>query len=212
MPDERLTAGYLDSDGLWRQAPGDLAWLAGRSALFLDRDGVVLEEVEYLHRSEDVALIPGAAELIAEANRRCIPVVVASNQSGIARGYYGWDAFCVVQSEMTRRLAGAGARVDLTLACPHYPEHPDRKPQPGMLRKAAEIAAIELAGSWMIGDKASDLEAGKAAGLAGGVLVLTGHGERYRERATPLAAPGFRVEIAKSAAELLWVLDELGPR
>ncbi|MGO9259616.1 MAG: D-glycero-alpha-D-manno-heptose-1,7-bisphosphate 7-phosphatase [Bryobacteraceae bacterium] len=210
MPDECLTpAGFLDAEGLWRLACGDLSWARGRPALFLDRDGVVVEEVDYLHRAEDVALIAGAAELIAEANRRGIPVVIASNQAGIARGYFGWPEFQQVQAELNRRLGRAGARVDLTLACPHYPEHPDRKPRPGMFRKAAEMAALDLGRSWVIGDKTSDLEAARAAGLSGGVLVLTGHGAHHQAGALGLETPAFRVTIGNSIAGTLWLLDEL---
>ena len=156
---------------------------------------------------EDLALIPGAAEFIAQANRRGIPVVVASNQSGIARGYFGWPEFHRVQAEMTRRLESAGARVDLTLACPHYPEHPDRKPGPGMFRKAAEIAGIDLRRSWVIGDKSSDLEAGRAAGLAGGILVRSGHGGEHQAIAPSLARADFSVRIEDSIAAAYWVLD-----
>jgi D-glycero-D-manno-heptose 1,7-bisphosphate phosphatase len=203
------SGGSLDADGVWREARGELSWCAGRATLFLDRDGVVVEEREYLRRVEDVALIPGAAELIAAANGRGIPVVVASNQAGIARGLFGWGEFQQVQAEMTRRLELAGARVDLTLACPHYPEHPDRKPQPGMFRKAAEMAALELGRSWVVGDKAGDLEAGRAAGLAGGVLVLTGHGAGQEAGASQIGTAGFRVVVEKSIAGLDWLLEEL---
>jgi D-glycero-D-manno-heptose 1,7-bisphosphate phosphatase len=210
MPDERLiSAGFLDAEGVWRQAPADLSWARGRPALFLDRDGVVVEEVGYLHRVEDLAVMPGAAELIAQANRRGIPVAIASNQSGIARGYFGWPEFQTLQAELNRRLERAGARVDLTLACPHYPEHPDRKPRPGMFRKAAEMAALELGRSWVIGDKTSDLEAARAAGLSGGVLVVTGHGVHHQAGAREIETPAFRVAIENSAADALWLLDEL---
>jgi D-glycero-D-manno-heptose 1,7-bisphosphate phosphatase len=202
-------AGVLDGDGVWSQAGGDLLWAAGRAALFLDRDGVVVEEAGYLHRVEDLALIPGAAEFIGRANRRGIPVVMASNQSGIGRGYFGWDEFHRVQGELSRRLEQAGARVDLTLACPHYPEHPDRKPRPGMFLKAVRMGALDVGRSWVIGDKTSDLEAARAAGLAGGVLVLTGHGAGHRDEALGVETGGFRVAIEQSAAGALWLLDEL---
>jgi D-glycero-D-manno-heptose 1,7-bisphosphate phosphatase len=202
-------AGSLDAEGVWREVRGELSWCAGRPALFLDRDGVVVEEREYLRRVEDVALIPGAAELIGAANRRGIPVVMASNQAGIARGLFGWGEFRQVQAEMMRQLELAGGRVDLTLACPHYPEHFDRKPQPGMFRKAAEMVALDLGRSWVVGDKFSDLEAGRAAGLAGGVLVLSGHGVRHEAAAGAIRTAGFRVAIEKSIAGLDWLLVEL---
>ena len=210
-PPSAAEAGFLDAEGIWRHAIAELAWASGRPALFLDRDGVIVEEVDYLHRVEDLALIPAAAELIAEANRRAIPVVVASNQAGIARGYFGWEEFRQVQIELNRRLVEIGARVDLMLACPHYPEHPDRKPRPGMFRKAAQMAAIDPGRSWVIGDKASDLEAARAAGLSGGVLVLTGHGADHQQAARSLETPAFRVFIESTAAEARWVLDRLQP-
>ena len=210
MPDDCLIpAGFLDAEGVWRLACGDLSWARGRAALFLDRDGVVVKEVDHLDRVEDLAVIPGAAELIAQANRRGIPVVIASNQAGIARGYFGWREFQQVQAELNRRLERTGARVDLTLACPHYPEHPDRKPRPGMFRKAAEMAALDRGRSWVIGDKTSDLEAARAAGLSGGVLVLTGHGAHHQAGALGLETPAFRVAIENSTAGTLWLLDEL---
>jgi len=184
----------------------------------------VVEEVQYLQRVEDLALIPGAAEIMAEANRRGIPVAIASNQSGIARGYFGWREFHEVQAELNRRLERAGARVDLTLACPHYPDHPDRKPRPGMFRKAAAMAGLDLGRSWVVGDRAGDLEAGRAAGLAGGVLVLTGYGHAHRSAALALAAPvpagvpsgvlsrpGFRVSIENSVRDAWYVLDRCQP-
>jgi D-glycero-D-manno-heptose 1,7-bisphosphate phosphatase len=210
MPHERVTpAGFLDAEGVWREPSGDLAWASGRPALFLDRDGVVVEEVDYLHRVEDLAVIPAAAELIAEGNRRAIPVVIATNQAGIARGYFGWPDFHRVQAELNRRLERAGARVDLTLACPHYPEHPDRKPCPGMFLKAAQMASLDLSRSWAIGDKTSDLEAARAAGLAGGVLVLTGHGPSHQARARGIETPGFRVTVQDSISGAPWLLDML---
>lgn len=208
MPDDGVTpAGFLDDDGVWRDARSDLSGAAGHPALFLDRDGVIVEETGYLHRVEDLALIPGAAEFIAEANHRGILVMVASNQSGIARGYYGWPEFHGVQAELYERLERLGARVDLTLACPHYPQHPDRKPCPGMLHKAAAMSGIDLGRSWVIGDKASDLEAGRAAGLAGGILVLTGHGRNERAHAVALATAAFPVAIEDSIREARQVLD-----
>ncbi len=178
-----------------------------RPALFLDRDGVIVEEVRYLHRVEDVALISGAAETIAAANRREIAVVIVSNQAGIARGYYGWKEFEEVQQVILSELGRLGARVDAVLACPHHPagvgryghpSHPARKPQPGMLLRAAELLGIALRRSWIVGDKTSDLEAGLAAGLCGGLLVLTGHGQEHREAATALGNSEFEVLIAAS--------------
>lgn len=205
----RIYEDYLDEGHVWCQtfAPsrGEL-----RPALFLDRDGVLVEPVPYLHRAEDVVLIPGAAETIAEANRRGVLVVVVTNQAGVGRGYYGWREFQDVQSALLEGLHGLGAHLDGVFACPHHadalgiyahPDHPARKPRPGMLFKAAEMLAIDLQRSWMAGDTSNDLEAGRAAGLCGGALVLKALGSRHREAAEALRRPGFEVLIAPSLRE-----------
>ena len=197
-------AAFLDPDGIWcqvvREAPAGAT--PDRPALFLDRDGVVVDEVDFLHRPEDVRLAPGAAETVAAANRAGVPVVIVSNQSGIGRGRYGWPEFAATQDRILARLAEAGAAVDMVLACPfhaegrppyRHPAHPCRKPNPGMLLRAAERLALDRAGSWIVGDRASDLAAGRAAGLAGGLHVLTGYGPGERAAAQALAGEGFRV-------------------
>jgi len=201
---------YLDADGVSREADPDLSWADGRPALFLDRDGVVVEDTDYLHCIADVAMIPGAAAFIREANSRAIPVVMLSNQAGIGRGYFGWPEFHTVQRFIAARLMDAGAKLNIVLACPHYPRHRDRKPEPGMFWKAAKMGRLDLRRSWVIGDKASDLEAGRAAGLAGGILVLTGHGLDHRESAEALRTPSFEVREEPSIANAGYVLDYLG--
>lgn len=195
------------ADGLWcerrRAAPP-----ASRRGLFLDRDGVLVEEVGFLHRPADVRLAPGAVALLAAARAAGWAVVVVTNQSGIARGRYGWGEFAETQAEIERQCAAAGAPepFDLVLACPHHPEglapwrhddHPGRKPNPGMLTRALSLLDLEPGASWMVGDRASDLEAARRAGLAGGLHLLTGHGDAaQRARALALATPGFRVLTA----------------
>ncbi|MEX2629773.1 MAG: HAD-IIIA family hydrolase [Tistlia sp.] len=199
-------------DGLWCERrrlrePGSRP--ASGRALFLDRDGVVVEEVGYLHRPAEVRVAPGAAALCRAARAAGWAVVLVSNQSGVGRGRYGWPAFAATQAEIERQLAAAGAPepFDLVLACPHHPEglgryrhpdHPARKPNPGMLLRAGALLALEPAAGWIVGDRALDLEAGRRAGLAGGLHVLTGHGAAAgeRARALDLAAPGFRVLTA----------------
>lgn len=197
---------FLDADDIWCQVFAERQGDGGRPALFLDRDGVIVEEVLYLHRVEDVALLPGAAEAIAAANRRGWLVVVATNQAGIAHGYYGWKEFEAVQEAILTELGRFGARIDAVLACPHHPAHPARKPQPGMLLRAAEALSIDLAQSWIVGDKASDLSAGRAAGLKGGILVMTGHGPAHRDAATALRTPEFDVRVTKSIGEAVSLL------
>ena len=205
---------YVGADGIWCQVlrPGAVAVLRGRPGLFLDRDGVVVEEVGYLPRPQDVRLISGAEQVIAEANRRRLAVVIVTNQSGIGRGTYGWPAFAATQARICAKLARAGACLDMVLACPfhgaaeppyRHADHPFRKPRPGMITRAGEVLKLDLAASWIVGDRASDLAAGRAAGLAGGVLVATGHGRAEGAAARQLAGPGFQVSTAASVAEIL---------
>ncbi len=126
---------YLDNDGIWCQVarPRAAEVFRGRAALFLDRDGVIVEEVGYLHRPEDVRLVPGAAAAIAAANRVGVPVVAITNQSGIGRGHYGWPEFQGTQERIAAALADAGAALDMVLARPYHPEgapplrHPARR-------------------------------------------------------------------------------------
>jgi D-glycero-D-manno-heptose 1,7-bisphosphate phosphatase len=155
-----------------------------RPAVFLDRDGVVIEEVEYLAEVGQVRLIPGAAAGIAALNARGIPVVVATNQAGVARGLFPEGRVGQVHAQLARLLAAEGARVDAWYYCPHHPTAGEgayrvscacRKPLPGMLLQAAREWGIDLARSFMVGDKRSDLEAGARAGCRS-VLVETGYG------------------------------------
>jgi len=155
-----------------------------KPAVFLDRDGTLNEEVDYLCRPEDLAMIPGAAAAVAKLNARGVPVVVVTNQSGIGRGKYGWADFAAVMSRMGTLLALENAWIDAVYASPHHElgqgeyavaDHPDRKPNPGMLMRAAEEYGLDLSRSWMVGDKAVDLEAGRRAGCRV-ALVRTGYG------------------------------------
>lgn len=180
--------------GLWQPDEGMYCWIMraqarspAAQALFLDRDGVIVEEVGYLARPEDVQLIPDAVVAISRANQLGVPVVVVTNQAGIGRGRYGWSEFESVNREMVHQLGEGGATLDAIFACPFHPDalppyraidHPGRKPEPGMLLKAARDMGIDLATSWIVGDTLSDIKAGGRAGLAGAVLVLTGHGRR----------------------------------
>lgn len=193
---------HLIDPGLWAERR---TALHGGPALFLDRDGVIVEEVNYLHKLEDVALTHGAAELIARVNALGIAVVMVTNQAGVGRGYYDWNDFSSVQDEIHRRLGAQGAHLDAVYACGYHAEgkpplnadHAWRKPQPGMLLAAANDLGINLTRSWIVGDRASDLAAGEAAGLAGGALVATGYGVEREQaiEATALASDHFAVRL-----------------
>jgi D-glycero-D-manno-heptose 1,7-bisphosphate phosphatase len=155
-----------------------------KRAVFLDRDGTVNAEREYLHRPEDFEFIPGAPQAIRLLNDAGFCVIVVTNQSGIARGFYDEAALERLHRYMDGELARFGARVDAYYFCPHHPRHGTgaytrecacRKPLPGMLVQAAADLAIDLAESWIIGDKLADVEAGLRAGCHA-ILVRTGYG------------------------------------
>ncbi len=159
-------------------------------ALFLDRDGVIIEEVNYLAEVGQVRLLDGAAEAIARVNRAGIPVVVVTNQAGVARGLFPEERVHEVHRHLLSLLRSRGAEVDAFYHCPHHPtagqgsyrrECACRKPRPGLLLRAAADLALELGRSVLVGDKVSDLEAGAAAGCRT-VLVRTGHGRAVNER------------------------------
>jgi D-glycero-D-manno-heptose 1,7-bisphosphate phosphatase len=184
--------------------------------LLLDRDGVLVREVNYLHRRQDVEIAPGAMQLLRWAAGAGLPVAVVTNQAGIARGRFGWDEFLEVQDEIAARLAAQGVGVDLTIACPFHPEHTPawseahadwRKPGPAMLEHAAELLNLDLGRSWMVGDNESDIAAAGAAGLAGAVHVLTGHGAAFREGARALSNATFPVLCAADLEEALDLLQ-----
>jgi D-glycero-D-manno-heptose 1,7-bisphosphate phosphatase len=184
--------------------------------VFLDRDGVIVEEVGYLHRVEDIRYIDGALHAIAKLNRLGIPVVVVTNQSGVGRGYYGWPDYERVQAHIESGLAEQGGWLDATLACACHPDalgdlavpdHPFRKPNPGMIHAAAGSLALDLSASWLIGDKPEDLEAAFRAGLNGAIHVLSGYGRENRNRVAEWAArirnSPFQVEYADSLADAI---------
>ncbi len=155
-----------------------------RPALFLDRDGTIIEEKHYLSRAEDVVLLPTAATAIAKLNSLGIPVVVATNQAGVARGLFAENCIHEVHARLDELLAAHGARIDRYEYCPNHPTEGvgayridcgSRKPQPGMLTRAAAALDLDLARSCMIGDRRGDLEAGYRAGCST-ALVRTGYG------------------------------------
>jgi len=149
---------------------------APRPAAFLDRDGVINIDHGYVVRPEDLAFVTGAPAAIRRLNKAGYAVVVVTNQSGVARGYFTEDDVARFHDHMRAELARHGARIDAIYTAPHHPEatvaayrddHPDRKPRPGMLLKAFAELPIEKEGSFLVGDKASDIAAAQAAGIPG---------------------------------------------
>jgi D-glycero-D-manno-heptose 1,7-bisphosphate phosphatase len=163
-----------------------------KRAVFLDRDGTINIEKEYLYRSADFEFIPGVPEAIKILNQAAVMVVVVTNQSGVARGYYTEDDVETLHRHIDRELERSGAHVDVWLYCPHHPAGRGsyalpcdcRKPLPGMLKDAARRYDIELLDSTMIGDKLADIEAGLAAGCHT-ILVRTGYGREEEPNIGP---------------------------
>jgi len=160
-----------------------------RAAVFLDRDGTLIDELGYLARPEGVRLFPGAATAVRALNEADLAVVVVTNQSGIARGLFGEPELAAVHARLREELARQGARLDGILHCPHHPDFGApcacRKPAPGLLLEAARRLGLALGASWLVGDGKRDLEAGWQAELAGTVLVRTGKGAQALAELTP---------------------------
>ena len=158
--------------------------------MFLDRDGTINVEVGYLSNPEDLELIPGAARAVARLNEAGFIVVVITNQSGVARGYFTEEDVAAVNRRMVDVLQREGARIDAIYYCPHHPEFGNetyrkncecRKPNTGMVKQAAIDLDIDVSRSYVVGDHVGDVLLGINAG-AHSIHVLTGHGTDEREK------------------------------
>lgn len=153
-------------------------------AVFIDRDGTLSEEVGYVNHPKRLRLLPRSGEAVRLLNEARLRAVVITNQSGVARGYFSEEVLHAVNAELVAQLKAQSAFLDGLYVCPHHPKEGEppyrvpcdcRKPKPGLLLRAAEELGLDLAASYMIGDKISDVEVGKRAGLTS-ILVLTGYG------------------------------------
>lgn len=158
-------------------------------AVFLDRDGIINEEIwDYIKHPSEFRLLPRSPEAIRFLNENGIRAIVVSNQGGVAKGYCTEEVVREVHSLMEKELGKAGAHLDAIYYCPHHPEGTGiyrrdcncRKPKIGMLEEAASSFNLELKDCWMIGDKMTDIEAGIKAGCKT-ILVLTGYGKKMLE-------------------------------
>ncbi len=172
-----------------------------RAAVFLDRDGTIIEDANYLSDPAGVRLLEHAVDALRRLRDAGYALVVVTNQSAVGRGWLSLDDLHAIHDELNRQLAAQELALDAIYYCPVAPtsddpdaiDHPDRKPAPGMLFRAAADLGLDLAASWMIGDRLSDALAGLNAGCRGAILVRTG-----RE---PLDTP--------SADERFTVVDDL---
>ncbi len=147
----------------------------GWRAVFLDRDGTIAEDVPYCSRVEDFMILPTVPQGIRLLNEQGFKVVVVTNQSGIARGYFTEETLSLIHQRMKDELAKYNAWVDAIYICPHHPEErcECRKPKPTLLWQAAKEMDIALQSSYMVGDDTKDIEAGRAAGCKT-IMVTTG--------------------------------------
>ncbi|NWG14274.1 MAG: HAD family hydrolase [Acidobacteria bacterium] len=185
-----------------------------KSAVFLDRDGTISEEVGYVNHVDRFKIYPWSAEAIRRLNEAGLRVFVVTNQSGVARGYFPEELVRQVNGLMVQALAQRGARIDGIYYCPHHPDGREgafrrvcdcRKPSPGLLERAARDHALDLAASFVVGDRYLDIETGFRVGTRG-VLVLSGYGkgEYLYQRATWPRPPDHVAEDLAEAAE--WIL------
>lgn len=184
-------------------------------AAFLDRDGTLIEDVGYLDRLERLRLFPWSVEAVRLLKRAGYAVVIVTNQAGVARGVIREQAVLDARDHLDRRLAAAGARLDGHYYCPHLPDAPVerlrrrcdcRKPEPGLIRRAAADLNLDPARSVVIGDRWLDVQLARAVGAAG-VLVKTGYGASEAAATPPPAAAD---AVASNLLEAVgWVLARL---
>lgn len=171
------------------------------SALFLDRDGVVIRDKDYLADPAGVELLPGVAEAMIKARTAGFLIIGISNQSGIGRGYFSVSDFDAVMVKLAAELAEYGAWFDGFFYCPHGPDEgcACRKPGIGMLAEAAANFHWDSATSWIVGDKGSDVALGQKAGL-GSILVSTGYGAQEEAAVKRRWSSADRVFVAADLA------------
>ena len=188
-------------------------------AVFLDRDGTIIVEKDFLGDPAGVELLPRAAEAIRLLNEQGYLAICVSNQSGVARGYYGEEAVRAVNDRLLAVLREQRASLDGIFYCPHHPHGtmPEyrvicdcRKPKTGMAKRAIEKFAIDLARSVMIGDRANDVQFGKNLGIPT-VLVTTGYGLSEKERIEDERLPAPDCVTRDLDEAVKWVLRKTAP-
>jgi UDP-glucose 4-epimerase len=195
----------------WKWEQG-LGALKNRKAVFLDRDGTINFDPGYLSGPEQMRLLPGVGEALGSLSRAGFALIVVSNQSGVGRGKITREALPLIHARMEELLAAHGARVDHYGLCVHLPEDgcECRKPKPKLLIDTARAMGVALARSYMVGDKHSDIQAGRAAGCRASVLVRTGYGAET-ERKLAAGEAAFIGASLKEAAQWILAQENAGP-
>jgi len=179
-----------------------------KPAVFLDRDGVLIEERNYLHRVEDVAFLPGVVAALKRLSDAGFKLFIVSNQSGVGRGYFTLADVERVNEHLCRELARDGVRPEKIYIAPEAPDQPSRgrKPSPQFLFDARDEFGVDLAQSYMIGDKLIDLECGWNAGVKKSILVRTGYGAKLERKSLEPLKLAVIVDDLNGAAD--WILKQ----
>ncbi len=179
-------------------------------AVFLDRDGTLIEEKEYLHRPEEVVIYPGAGEALKRLQDAGFLLFIVTNQAGVGRGYFTMAEVEAVHAHLLKELARDGVRFQRIYVAPEAPDQPNRgrKPSPQFLFEARDEFGIDLAQSYFVGDKLIDLECGWNAGVKKSILVRTGYGAEWESKATDKLRQAIVVDGFAAAAD--WILEPTG--
>ena len=180
-------------------------------AVFLDRDGVLNEERNYLHRVEDVVIVPGASLALKQLLDAGFKLFIVSNQSGVGRGYFSLADVEKIHAHLTVEFARSSVRFERIFFAPEAPDQPSwgRKPSPLFLFDARDEFGLDLAQSYMIGDKLSDLECGWNAGVCSSILVRTGYGAKTERESPQQVRRAVVVDDLPAAAG--WILSQPSP-
>jgi D-glycero-D-manno-heptose 1,7-bisphosphate phosphatase len=175
-------------------------------AVFLDRDGTIIEEKEYLHRPEDIVMVPGAGAALRRLHEAGFKLFLVTNQSGVGRGYFTLADVKQVHERLTNELATAGVPLEKIYIAPEAPNEPSRgrKPSPQFLLDARDEFGVDLAQSYLIGDKLIDLECGWNAGVKKCLLVRTGYGAEVDQTSADKLRRAVVVDDLAAAVE--WIL------
>ena len=182
-----------------------------KPAIFLDRDGVLIEEKHYLHRPEEVVILPGVAPALRQLQTAGYLLVIVTNQSGVGRGYYTLADVEAVHAHLLRELAGQGVSFAKVYVAPEAPDQPSRgrKPSPQFLLDARAEFDLDLSRSYLVGDKLIDLECGWNAGVRKCFLVRTGYGAQTEREQSDALAPAVVVDDLPAVAG--WILAARPP-
>lgn len=191
-----------------------------RRAVFIDRDGTISEEVGYINHPSRFRVFPYAAAAIKHLNEAGWLAIVVTNQAGVARGYFSEDMIKTVHAEMAKELEDGSARLDAIYYCAHHPSVGEppyrfdcdcRKPKPGLISRASRDLNIDLAGSWMVGDRYSDVELARNAGVKS-MFVLSGYGrgEWEHQRSSWIVQPDLVAENLLEAVRVIAVKEDGG--